>query len=209
MKGHALFVLAATAVATTALANDFRPSARFKLRNDVGLPTELPLAIPKVVSPTFGIGNNAPHPPKPTNPSGSPATGCAKISSAQAKSLAADPSGLYPVLSFKQPLCTDNSGLIATAVVPASWVEDCYKSVLLNVTLALEQIEGTKKYVQFQSTLAYLADPPEGYFEPPIDFFARLDAMAEAVKNGTFANEPEWESAMYQVCGSPTQIVSY
>lgn len=45
----------------------------------------------------------------------------------------------------------------------------CLKSVPFNATFALEWVESLRPYLQWQSTTAYLKEPPEGYWQGPHD----------------------------------------
>jgi hypothetical protein len=63
----------------------------------------------------------------------------------------------------------------------------------------LAQVEGIKKYANFQSNLAYLKNPPRGYFEAPIDVMSRLDAVSAALNAGTYKSEIEFETAVLQL----------
>lgn len=48
--------------------------------------------------------------------------------------------------------------------------------------------------VEFQSTLAYLKDPPAGWPNEPVDIIAGLDDIASKVNDGTYTNEYDFET---------------
>ena len=50
--------------------------------------------------------------------------------------------------------------------------------------------------LQFQSTLAYLKDPPPSYQQPAVDLLEGLEHLQEAINNGTFHNEYEFEASL-------------
>lgn len=106
-----------------------------------------------------------------TNSTGSP---CASVSYLASSQTAASPS--------------------ATATVPAKLAYECINSVPLNVSAALDLIETVKPYWEWQSTIAYLKNPPAEYVEKiqdPVDVFGELDIIEAKVKNGSFASEYE------------------
>jgi hypothetical protein len=48
--------------------------------------------------------------------------------------------------------------------------------------------------VEFQSTLAYLKNPPKGWPNEPVDILAGLDDIASKVNGGTYTNEYDFEN---------------
>jgi len=50
--------------------------------------------------------------------------------------------------------------------------------------------------IQFQSTLAYLKDPPEGYQQPPVDVVAELQLIQDKVNAGTYTNQYVFEAEL-------------
>ena len=82
----------------------------------------------------------------------------------------------------------------ATPTVPADLAYECINSVPINQTAALSFIKTVRPYWEWQSTLAYLKDPPAEYAEKiqdPIDVFAELDDLEAKVSNGTITKEYE------------------
>ncbi|RDW71635.1 hypothetical protein BP6252_08198 [Coleophoma cylindrospora] len=75
--------------------------------------------------------------------------------------------------------------------VPASWALNCLKSVPLNVTLSSAFVDYIEPYYQFQSTLAYLKDPPTGYLLPGADILGGLAEIKTKVQRGVY--ESQWE----------------
>ena len=98
--------------------------------------------------------------------------------------------------------CASVSSLVATATaavptIPASIAWDCLQSVPLNATAAVPWLESLKPYIAWQSTLAYLKNPPSGYLEPAVDVYGTLDEMIANVNN--YANEYALEFDLYQL----------
>ncbi|KAH7063548.1 hypothetical protein B0J12DRAFT_562125 [Macrophomina phaseolina] len=82
----------------------------------------------------------------------------------------------------------------ATPTVPADLAYECINSVPINQTAALNLIKTVRPYWEWQSTLAYLKDPPAEYVEKiqePIDVFAELDDLEAKVSDGTITKEYE------------------
>src|SRR5690349_10659476 len=48
--------------------------------------------------------------------------------------------------------------------------------------------------VQFQSTLEYLKNPPDGYSNDPVDIVGGLDEIGNKVNNGDYDNEFDFEN---------------
>lgn len=51
-------------------------------------------------------------------------------------------------------------------------------------------------YVQFQSNLAYLADPPADYLLPGIDLFAGLQKIKQKLSNGQYKSQYAFTSEL-------------
>ncbi|TGO52774.1 hypothetical protein BCON_0135g00230 [Botryotinia convoluta] len=88
----------------------------------------------------------------------------------------------------------------ATPTVDAKLAHDCLNSVPLNVTAALEYVTGLEPYIEWQSDLVDLKDPPADYFYPPYDPLAKLASVKSNLeKGGVYANEYEFQQDLYQV----------
>ncbi|KKY31337.1 putative peptidase s41 family protein [Diaporthe ampelina] len=78
----------------------------------------------------------------------------------------------------------------------ASLVYECLTSVPFNVAVASRFIDYWNDTVQFQSTLSYLKNPPANYQRPAVDLVAGLSELQNAVNNGAFKNQYEFEVAL-------------
>ncbi|KKY23496.1 putative peptidase s41 family protein [Diplodia seriata] len=90
----------------------------------------------------------------------------------------------------------------ATPTVPADLAYECINSVPINQTAALSLIKTVRPYWEWQSTLAYLKDPPAEYAEKiqgPIDVFAELDDLEAKVSDGTITKEYEFGFTFYRI----------
>ena len=82
----------------------------------------------------------------------------------------------------------------AVPTIPASIAWDCLQSVPLHADDAVPWLESLKPYINWQSTLAYLKDPPpSGYLEPGVDVYGELDAMISNIN--AYAGEYDLEFA--------------
>ncbi|KAK1659934.1 peptidase S41 family protein [Colletotrichum godetiae] len=76
----------------------------------------------------------------------------------------------------------------------ASDVYECLTSVPFNDAVALRFIEYYNETMQFQSTLAYLKNPPEGYQQPACDLNQGLELLKANVTSGAYKNQYEFEA---------------
>jgi hypothetical protein len=78
-------------------------------------------------------------------------------------------------------------------VVDAELAIACLRSLPFYATDASSTVDEIKKIVEFQSTLSYLKDPPEGYPNPPVDIVAGLDGIKSNAESGRYSNEYDFE----------------
>lgn len=112
-----------------------------------------------------------------------------------------EPSTVTPISG---PIETNKAcGQIAEAIsdsfadlpaVEAELAIACLKSLPFYKTDASATVDEIKKIAQFQSTLAYLKDPPKGYPNPAVDIIAGLDKIKSDVESGQYDNEFDFES---------------
>lgn len=77
---------------------------------------------------------------------------------------------------------------MGATMVPASLGYNCLKSVPVDEGDA-QQISAISKIMQWQSTLAYLKDPPDGYPNPPVDILGGLDDIANKLSEDGYTDE--------------------
>ena len=152
----------------------------------------------------------------PTSKHEWPSTGYSWMPSSSVPYASATPTSPSPAVSTSAPpavstttpvapenyACASVSALVATATaavptIPAQVAWDCLQSVPLNATAAVPWLESLKPYLAWQTTLAYLKNPPSGYLEPAIDVYALIDEMIANVDS--YANEYELEFALYEI----------
>ena len=77
----------------------------------------------------------------------------------------------------------------ATPTVPATLAIECLQTVPNKVEPAQRLIKSLKPFVAWQSTLAFLKDPPQSYMFPPVDILGGLDNISTIAGAGGFSNE--------------------
>lgn len=65
----------------------------------------------------------------------------------------------------------------------------------------MRHVTSFKAYVQWESTLAYLKDPPKSYGLPAVDIMGGLDMIMQNVSNGSYQSEYEFQAKMTQLVG--------
>jgi hypothetical protein len=95
-----------------------------------------------------------------------------------------------------EPCAAVSSAYFATPApfptVPAQLAYDCIKSVPLNVTSAKILLAEIRPYINWQSTLAFLKNPPAEYvakIQEAVDVFAGLDEIEGKVDSGELTAE--------------------
>ena len=83
--------------------------------------------------------------------------------------------------------------------IPAQNAIDCLLTVPCNHTAAIEWLESLKPYLGWQSTTAYLKNPPSGYWFPEYDIFARLQGMIDNIQQ--YKNEYHFELELFKTFG--------
>ncbi|WYZ35391.1 hypothetical protein EsH8_X_000038 [Colletotrichum jinshuiense] len=73
---------------------------------------------------------------------------------------------------------------------------ECLTSVPFHAAMALRFIDYYNTTMQFQSTLAHLKDPPEGYQQPAFDLMHGLEDLKRNVTTGVFKNQYDFEAAL-------------
>ncbi|KAF3004450.1 hypothetical protein E8E14_002580 [Neopestalotiopsis sp. 37M] len=76
----------------------------------------------------------------------------------------------------------------------ASYVYTCLSSVPFYVAPALRFLEYFNTTLQFQSTLAFLKNPPTGYQQSPVDVEQILQRIIINVKSGIYQNQYDFEA---------------
>ncbi|KAK4890915.1 hypothetical protein LTR27_010488 [Elasticomyces elasticus] len=78
----------------------------------------------------------------------------------------------------------------------------CLQSVPVDVDGDIQEIQGLKVLVQFQSDLAYLKDPPPGYLYPGVDILGGLDAILADIQAGAYKSDYDVQLDLYKLVNS-------
>lgn len=88
---------------------------------------------------------------------------------------------------------------LATRVeLQPSEVYACLHSVPYDRDTDVKQIAWIENLFQFQSTLAYLKDPPPSYPLPAVDIFDELRNISASIASGQYTNEYDIEVRVLQ-----------
>ncbi|GAB1728181.1 hypothetical protein NU195Hw_g6128t1 [Hortaea werneckii] len=80
----------------------------------------------------------------------------------------------------------------ATPTVPAQLAYECINTVPFNQSAAVALMDSIRPYLDWQTTIEYLADPPAEYaskVQAPYDFWAEWDGIYQKVMNGAYTSE--------------------
>jgi hypothetical protein len=77
----------------------------------------------------------------------------------------------------------------ATPFVPPSKALACLEAVPLDVAKSIAFIDYLRPFLQFQSSLAYLKNPPKGYTMPGVDIIGGLDQIKQNLQNGVYKSQ--------------------
>ncbi|KAK4183954.1 peptidase S41 family protein [Podospora australis] len=126
--------------------------------------------------------------------------GDARVTAAFTKTASLVPTGCAAVDYLTSSLLAATPS--ATPTVPYSVALECLVSVPNKRESALRLVKSLKTYLQWQSTLTFLKDPPRDYYWPPTDLMAGLDDIASKVCTRHFPNEWEFGKAIYLLLSS-------
>ncbi|KAF2754713.1 hypothetical protein EJ05DRAFT_488870 [Pseudovirgaria hyperparasitica] len=85
--------------------------------------------------------------------------------------------------------------------IDAQVAYDCLRSVPVLQTDAEQTIDGILNMLQFQSNLGFLANPPDDYFNDPVDLVAGMEDIRNRLGSGEYQNEYDFEAAIGNLLG--------
>lgn len=85
---------------------------------------------------------------------------------------------------------------VAQFVFPAKKAYECLTSVPFNPAVATRFLKYWNDTLQFQSTIAYLKDPPSSYQQPPVDLFGEVAKIQQGIDDGIFPNQYAFEATL-------------
>jgi len=74
---------------------------------------------------------------------------------------------------------------------------ECLKSVPVYKEPAIRLLDALKPFLEWQSDLAFLKDPPADYPYPPVDIFEELERIRSNLEDGKYSGELEWQEDLY------------
>ena len=81
----------------------------------------------------------------------------------------------------------------------AQLAQDCLDTVPVVTDDATRLIDGIAPFLQFQSTLAYLKNPPKTYQLPAVDILGALDKIRQNVTNGVYKSEHSLQTDIFDL----------
>ncbi|KAI0843520.1 hypothetical protein F5Y06DRAFT_302667 [Hypoxylon sp. FL0890] len=90
-------------------------------------------------------------------------------------------------------------GSNSSTFFPGSLAFECLQSVPNRPEPAQQLIQSLKAFVEWQTTLAWLKDPPQSYMLPPIDIQGGLDNISTTASAGGFASEYDFQLAIVEL----------
>tara|TARA_R110002003_G_scaffold214_29_gene16222 strand:+ start:7925 stop:10207 length:2283 start_codon:yes stop_codon:yes gene_type:complete len=109
-----------------------------------------------------------------------------------------------PCAQVSEYMYGDGTSVVKTEI-PAGLAWDCLNTVPFNGTSAKRLIASIRPYIDWQSTLTQLKNPPAEYVEkvqPPVDIVGGLDNIDQRIDAGGFKNEYEFGWALYTLIQS-------
>ncbi len=101
--------------------------------------------------------------------------------------------GVVLALRFMQLSIWTNAMCPGYTIFAASYAYDCLTSVPFNPAVATRFIHYYNETLQFQSTLAYLKNPPSAYQQPAVDVVAQLNRIQQNINQGAYKNQYDFE----------------
>jgi hypothetical protein len=89
----------------------------------------------------------------------------------------------------------------ATPTVPAEIAYECLNSIPFNQSAAYDLLESMRPYLNWQTTISYLKDPPKDYadkIQPPYDFWGIFNSIEANVAAGAYASEYDFGWDVYE-----------
>ena len=99
----------------------------------------------------------------------------------------------------QHPPETNLTQIIGYTAFLASVAHSCLLSVPFNDAVALQFVDYLNTTLQFQSTSAYLKNPPTGYQQPAVDIFQTLENIKQNISSGSYKTEYAFELAIQEL----------
>ncbi|KAF1844761.1 peptidase S41 family protein-like protein [Cucurbitaria berberidis CBS 394.84] len=109
-----------------------------------------------------------------------------------------------PCAQVSQYMYGDGTSVVKQEI-PAELAWNCIKAVPFNATSGKRLIRAIRPYIDWQSTLSQLKNPPADYadkVQPPIDIIGGLDKIDSDIDSGRFQNEYDFGWTLYTLIQS-------
>ncbi|KAJ9602375.1 hypothetical protein H2200_013230 [Cladophialophora chaetospira] len=84
-------------------------------------------------------------------------------------------------------------------IVDAELAYECLSSVPIRQEDALALVASVAGYLEFQSSLDYIASPPPGWLFPPIDILDTLDQVRRKIENDEYSSEYDFQIDLHTI----------
>ncbi|CAO2648426.1 Nn.00g076930.m01.CDS01 [Neocucurbitaria sp. VM-36] len=109
-----------------------------------------------------------------------------------------------PCAKVSQYIYGDGTSVVKQEI-PAELAWDCINAVPFNASSAKRLIKAIRPYIDWQSTLTVLKNPPADYaakVQPPVDIIGGLDKIDADIDSGRFQNEYDFGWTLYTLIQS-------
>ena len=83
---------------------------------------------------------------------------------------------------------------------------NCISSVMINVQDATQFLDSIVPYLNFQTSLAYLKDPPPSYQKPAVDVLGEIQSVRNNLTSGGFLRQYDFDVALQRIISSMPSI---
>jgi hypothetical protein len=130
---------------------------------------------------------------------GDSSTGSTTVSSTNS-TIPSTTAGQEPCAMVSSAIAAVPSG--SRKVIPAELGVRCLQSVPLDREGNAKLIDDIKLFVKWQSNVAYLKKPPQGYTEQAVDIMGKLDSMRSGLSSDAFKTEYDFQVQMMNLFNS-------
>lgn len=84
-------------------------------------------------------------------------------------------------------------------VVKPSVAYECLRSIPVDVERDVAIVEYIRPWLEFQSTIGILPNPPEEYLYPGVDIFGGFDNITNSLENGAYESQLDFTVDLYRL----------
>jgi hypothetical protein len=124
---------------------------------------------------------------------------CAVVSSSSSSFYTTNPTREHPkvIRAQRNLLPSANSKVATTSLqIPAAIAYACQLSAPFNQELSVALIDYIVPYIKFQSSLAYLKNPPSTYKMPAVDILGGLEEIRQNASSGVYTSQYSFDAAV-------------